>query len=114
MSRKILSEATTNASDVKHMLEKIQEHDKELTFRAQRTLEHLQTIQTLPVKKAKELEEALAKLDIARLKEQHIHKLIDLLPTKMEEVKTILQGYAVTVTNENCQKIADTIAEYAK
>jgi DNA-directed RNA polymerase subunit F len=114
MARKTLSETPTNASEVKQLLEQIQEHDKELGFRAQRTLEHLQAASPLPAKKAKELENALAKLDIPRLKEQHIHKLIDLTPTTMEDVKTILQGYAVTVTNENCKKIAETIAEFVQ
>ena len=114
MTRKILSETPTNASEVKKMLEEIQEHDKELGFRSQRTLEHLQTITVLAPKKAKELENALTKLDIPRLKEQHIHKLIDVLPKTQDDVKLILQGYAVTVTNENCKKIADAIAEIAK
>lgn len=114
MTRKILSETSTHASEVKKLLEDIQEHDKELTFRAQRTLEHLQAIATLTPKKAKELEAALTKLDIPRLKEQHIHKLLDVLPKTADEVKLILQGYAVTVTNENCKKIADTVAEFVE
>ncbi len=114
MTRQVLSETPTNSSDVKQLLEKIQEHDQELTFRAQRTLEHLQAITTLAPKKAKELENALAKLDIPRMKEQHIHKLIDVLPATQEDVKLILQGYALTVTNENCKKIADAIAEFVK
>lgn len=114
MTRQILSETPTNGSDVKQLLENIQEHDKELTFRAQRTLEHLQAITTLAPKKAKELENALMKLEIPRMKEQHIHKLIDVLPATQDDVKLILQGYALTVTNENCKKIADTIAEFVK
>jgi DNA-directed RNA polymerase subunit F len=114
MARQILAETPVNSSDVKKHLEAIQAHDKELTFRAQRTLEHLEAITVLAPKKAKELAEALAKLEIPRLKEQHIHKLIDVLPKTQDEVKLMLQGYAVTVTNENCKKIADTIAEFAK
>ncbi len=114
MTRTIVSETPTNASEVKRVLEEIQVHDKELSFRAGRTLEHLQAIATLAPKKAKELEQALVKLDIPRLKDAHVHKLIDLLPTTLEDVKLILQGYAVTVTNENCKKIADTIVEIAK
>ena len=114
MTRKILSETPTNASDVKKMLEDIREHDKELTFRAQRTLEHLEAAAVIAPKKAKEIENALAKLEIPRMKEQHIHKLIDVLPKTQDDVKLILQGYALTVTNENCKKIADTIAEIAK
>lgn len=114
MARKILSETPINASEVKGILEEIQQREKELSFRAQRTLEHLQATNVLPPKKAKELENALAKLEIPRLKDQYVHKLIDILPKTQDEVKLILQGYALTVTNENCKKIADTIAEHAK
>lgn len=114
MARKVLSETATNASEVKQVLEQIKEHDKELSFRAQRTLEHLESTGVLTAKKAKELENALTKLDIPRLKEQHVHKLIDSQPKTADDVKLILQGYAVTVTNENCKKIADTIAEIAE
>lgn len=114
MTHKVLSESPTNASDVKKVLEDIKDKDKELGFRAQRALDHLESIGTLSAKKAKELENALAKLEIPRMKEQHIHKLIDVLPKTPEDVKLILQGYALTVTNDNCKKIADTIVEIAK
>jgi len=114
MTHTIVSESATNAAEVKKHLEQAREKDKELGFRAQRTLDHLESIGTLSQKKAKELETALAKLEIPRMKEQHIHKLIDVLPKTADEVKLILQGYALTVTNENCKKIADTIAEIAK
>jgi DNA-directed RNA polymerase subunit F len=114
MTHKIISEAPTNSSEVKKVLEQVREKDKELGFRAQRCLDHLESTGTLSAKKAKDLEEALSKLEIPRMKEQHIHKLIDVLPKTPEDVKLILQGYALTVTNENCKKIADTIAEIAK
>lgn len=114
MTHKIISESPTNSGDVKKLLEDIKEHDKELGFRAQRALDHLESIGALSSKKAKELENALAKLEIPRMKEQHIHKLIDVLPKTPEDVKLILQGYALTVTNENCKKISDAILEIAK
>ncbi len=114
MTYKILSESATNTAEVKKLLEEIKEKDKELGFRAQRCLDHLESIGTLSQKKAKELETALAKLEIPRMKENHIHKLIDILPKTADDVKIVLQGYALTVTNENCKKIADTIAEIAK
>jgi len=114
MARKVLSESPTNAAEVKKLLEDIKEHDKELTFRAQRTHEHLETIGVLSLKKAKELEAALMKLDIPRMKEQHVHKLIDVQPKTTDDVKLMLQGYALTVTNENCKKIADAIADIVK
>jgi len=112
MARTIITESPTNGSELKQYLEKIQEKDKELSFRAQRALEHLQSITTLGPKKAKELEQALTKLSVPRMKEQHVNKIIDVLPATTDDVKTALQGYALTVTNDNCKKIADTVAEF--
>lgn len=114
MTYTVVSESATNAAEVKKILEETKEKEKELGFRAQRCLDHLESIGTISQKKAKELENALAKLEIPRMKDQHIHKLIDVLPKTPEDVKLILQGYALTVTNENCKKIADTIAEIVK
>lgn len=113
MARRIISETPTNSSEVKKILENIKEHEKELGFRAQRTLEHLEAIGPLGSKKSKELENALTKLNIPRMKDQHVHKLIDVMPKTQDDVKLILQGYALTVTNDNCKKIADTVSEYA-
>ena len=59
--------------------------------------------------KAKELEEKLTKLNVPRLKEQHIHKIIDVLPTTVKDLKVVLQGYTLTVNNDNMKKIADTV-----
>lgn len=109
-----LNETPISAVEVKHTLEKIREKEGELNYRAGKTYEYLEQFAKLSSKKAKELFEALTKLEIPRMKEQHIVKLIDVLPTTAKDVKTVLQGYAVTVTNENLDKIASTIAEHTK
>jgi len=44
----------------------------------------------------------------------HIHKLIDNLPSTVEAVRAVLQGYVVTVSNENLKKMAELIAEYTE
>jgi len=54
------------------------------------------------------------KLNIPRLKEQHVHKLIDLNPTTLNELKVILQSYTITVNNESMKKIVDTINEFSE
>lgn len=109
MAVKPLSETPVTMAEVREVLEK----DKEgLNFRAQKTLEHLQQFAPLPKKKAFELLEELKKLEVPRLREQHLIKLVDVLPTTEADVKVVLQGFAVTVTAENMKKIADTILPY--
>jgi len=112
MKGKVISESPVDLAEVKQLLAKSKEKG-ELSFRAQKAYDHLESISPLSTKKAKELSNKLEKLNVPRLREQHIHKLVDLLPKTSDDVKLVLQGYAVTITNENLKKIADAIAEFA-
>ncbi len=112
MARKILSQTATTASEIHALMHQIRDRDKELGFRAQKTIDYLDSLKPLSAEKARQLFDKLAKLEVPRLRDLHFYKLIDLMPTSAKDVKTILQGYNVTVTQENCKKIADTIAEF--
>ena len=68
---------------------------------------------TLIKQKAEELKEKLEKLSIPRLKDEHMIKIIDLMPTNTEVLKVLLQAYTVTVTQENLKKIVGVVQEYA-
>jgi DNA-directed RNA polymerase subunit F len=105
--KNIISETPITMCELKKELERIKKRDKELNFRAAKTEEYLQQITIF--KKADELYEKLVKLNIPRLKEQHIKKIIDILPTTVKDVKVVLQGYTLTVNNENAKKIVDAI-----
>ncbi len=106
----IISESPINTYQLKKELEKIKKRDNELNFRANKTEECLNQIAEL--KDATELFDKLMKLNIPRLREQHIHKLIDVLPTTVNELKVVLQSYTLTVNNESMKKIVDTINEF--
>jgi len=110
MATETISEKPISISELKQELEKIKKRDKELNFRAARTEEYLQHFSTL--KNLEELFKKIEALKISRLKEQHIIKIIDILPTTIDELKAILQGYTVTVNNENLKKIVDTINKF--
>jgi DNA-directed RNA polymerase subunit F len=114
MKNKILSEVPISASDVKEELKRIKDRDKELNFRAQKTDDYLNQQVTLDAKKIKELQGKLEKLSIPRIKEQHISKILDIMPATEKDVMVILQGYAITITKENAKKIAETVAEFVK
>ncbi len=92
----------------------IKKRDGELNFRAGKTEEYLNYFATLKAKEADELAQKIRDLEIPRLKEEHIIKIIDLLPDDIEEVKLTLQGYPLTVTKENIKKIADVVSKYIK
>lgn len=108
----IVSETPMNMYQLKKELEKIKKRDNELNFRANRTEEYLQQVLTL--KNADELFDKIMKLNIPRLKEQHVHKIIDIAPTTLNELKVILQSYTITVNNDAMKKIVDTLTDFLK
>lgn len=105
-SPKIISEEPMLLAEVKEVLKKNKE---ELNYRAGKTEDYLNQIPILNSKKAKELYKSIEGLDIPRFKEVHITKIVDLLPTTQEEVKVALQGYTITVSADNCKKIAEIV-----
>lgn len=110
----VLEKSPMNVVEVKAALERIHKEDPEasLNFRAQKAEEYAQDFARISEKKAKELFAELQKLEIPRVREQHIHKFIDLLPSNEKQVKLILGTYHLTVTGENVKKIADAIQSY--
>src|SRR5512142_2888645 len=105
----LLEKSPMNVVEVKAALEKIKEKEPELNFRAQKTQEYAEDFAKITPKEAKELLEKLKGLDVPRVREAHLHKLIDIMPVSDKHVKIILAAYNVTPTAENAKKIADTI-----
>lgn len=109
---KILNEESMSISEVKDALEAVKKRDNELTFRANKTEEYVGQFDVFGSKKAAELAEKLAKLNVPRLKDVHIKKIVDVVPKTANEVKVVLQGYTVTVKSDHIKKIADTVAGF--
>ncbi len=112
MAQKIISQMPINASELHAEMKRIKARDAELGFRAQKTIDYLESLNVLDVKKAKELMDKLVKLEVPRLRDIHFHKMIDVMPANAKDVKTALQQYNLTVSQENCKKIADVVAEF--
>lgn len=108
----IVEEKPITLVELKEELTKIKKRDKELNFRSNKTYDYLQVFVNLTPAKAEELEKKLEKQDIPRLKDVHIKKIIDLLPQTLEDLKVILQGYTITVNNDNLKKIVQIVNEF--
>lgn len=111
---KIIEEEPLNMHQVKGELDKIKKRDDELNFRAKKTYEHLENFSKLSMTASKELYKKINDLDIPRLKEEHIHKVIDILPTTPEDLKLVLSQFTVSVTAANLKKICDAVKEIVK
>ncbi|MBW2999079.1 hypothetical protein KY339_00260, partial [Candidatus Woesearchaeota archaeon] len=99
-------------SQLKNELKKIKKRDEELNFIANKTNDYLNTFSVLKEKEAKDLQKKLEGLKITRLKPEQIIKIIDLLPSTVADLKVILQGYPVSIANEDLKKIADVVAGF--
>jgi len=108
----VIQEMPVSMAEVKAELGKIRKKVEKLNFRAERTEEYLNQFVTLDAKKNQELRDAIDKLKIPRLKEEHIVKILNMLPTTADDVKASLQGYTVTITNENIKKIAEAVKSF--
>ncbi|MBI2659167.1 hypothetical protein HYX05_03675 [Candidatus Woesearchaeota archaeon] len=106
----IISEAPISIYQLKKELERIKKRDSELNFRANKTEEYLGQVAAL--KNPDELFGRIMKLNIPRLREQHVQKIIDIAPTTMNDLKVIVQGYTITLNSESMKKIVETINEF--
>ena len=108
----IISETPIDAYHLKKELERVKKRDNELNFRAAKTEEYLNQVTTL--KNADQLFSKLVHLEVPRLKENHMHKIVDIAPRTINELKVVLQGYTITINNESMKKIIDTINEFSE
>ena len=106
----ILSEKPIDINELRNELEKIKARDKELNFRAMRTEEYLQNFASL--KDSDKLFKEIDALKVPRLRDQHIVKIIDTLPTTVDDIKTILKAYPITVTNDNLKKVVEVVNKH--
>ncbi|HHE36418.1 MAG TPA: hypothetical protein ENL16_01230 [Candidatus Woesearchaeota archaeon] len=108
----VIEKHSINMAQLREELARIKKRDGELSFRGNKTEEYVSEFAILKPKQAEELFKKLEDLKIPRLKDTHINKIIDLMPASVEELKVIMQGYSLPVTNENLKKIIDTVSKY--
>lgn len=111
----ILEKEPLTLVEAKSVLRKVKKRDEELNYRAGKTEEYLNQVVKTTQKDAAELKKKIEALEVPRLKEEHITKIVDIVPRTVAELKVVLQGYTLTVSNDNLKKIVgavdDTIPE---
>lgn len=104
-SPEIVEKKPITIAHVKSLLKAIKKRDEELSYRGNKAEEYANLVCSTTKKLAEELHKAITELNIPRLKEEHIIKIIDTLPSSAAELKIVLQGYTLTVSNDNINKI---------
>ena len=109
----VIEEKPVSMAELKEFLDSKKKEKKELNFRENKSLEYINSFVKLKKDKALELKKELESLDVIRLREKHIIKLIDLVPTEIDDLKMIFSGEGVTLKSEDLNKIIDIIKKYA-
>tara|TARA_Y100000310_G_scaffold345249_1_gene463110 strand:- start:2405 stop:2740 length:336 start_codon:yes stop_codon:yes gene_type:complete len=103
---KVLDEKPVGFSQLKDMLTKL-EKNKELSYRGEKTKEYLSNFTPLTKKEYTDFAKKIQKLDIPRLKDRHITKILDILPKDMDSIKALFSGETITIKDEDLKRILD-------
>ena len=107
----IVSEVGIDMYEVLRELKSVEKKYGDLGFRAEKTKEYITDIRQLTDKRAKEVREAIIALEIPRVKDEHIAKIIDILPTSLEDIKNLVSSFNITVKDEYLKKVLDILKE---
>ena len=109
MEIKIIEEQPITLLEMKENLEAIEKRDKSLNFRSNKTNEYLKLLVTNKKKDQDDIKKKIAALNILRLKERHIVKLLDLMPEDLDSLKVIISGENMTLTDEDLKKLLESL-----
>lgn len=102
----IINEVPLSMQELRDKLDQVKKRDKDLNPRAIKTYDY---INKFAKKNISKLRANLEKLEILRLRDKHINKIIDILPKDIDELKSILIGENLTLKQEDLTKIVETI-----
>lgn len=104
----IVEEKPLAMAEVAEKLAEVEKRDKELSFRANKTKEYLSHF--VSKKKVNDIKKKMQGLDIMRLKDRTIIKIIDLMPKDMDSLKVILTGENITLKEDDLKKILEALS----
>ena len=106
----VLEENPIALTDLKTELDKI-EKEGTLSFRGEKTKQYLDMFAQTDKKDLKKIREEIINLNIPRLKERHITKILDIMPTDLDSIKMLLSGETLTINDDDLRKIINVIPQ---
>jgi len=108
MELEIQDQKPITMAEVAEKLEATKKAKKELNFRATKVAEYVNEFGGKK-KKVDELYKKIEELNIPRLKDKHIIKIIDIQPENVEALKAVMSGEDTTLKAEDMSKIVELI-----
>lgn len=109
----IISKEEVSQSEVLDVINN-REKETELTYREDKVKEFLKKRTPLDVKEFNKLKKELENLEIPRLEDAHLIKIIDLMPINGTQLRAITSHSGVILVDENVTKILDVLKAYRK
>lgn len=97
--------------DVKSIVDKIEKRDTALNYLSTKSKEYVESFVTFSHLQKEELHAKLLGLQLTRLKEEHINKIIDFLPKSVNELKIVLLAYPLSLPKKDQESIVATVQE---
>lgn len=113
MEINVIEEKPLSLTDINMLIDELKKRDKELNFRSTKVKNYLESFSLIDYKKAKQIEEKLKSLNITRLKDKYIVKIIDIMPKDNDSLKTIFVNEPIALKQEEIEKILEVIKENA-
>lgn len=108
-----VEESTVGLVEVKTILSFIEKRDGELNYRSNKVKEYLDNFGTeLSSAKKEQLKKKLLDLNLVRIKEEHLIKIIDFLPKNANELKVVLIAYPLSLPKKDQDSIIDVVKEF--
>jgi len=112
MDPQVIEMTPVTLAEVKNELKRIKKRDEELNFRGNKSEDYINSIHVISEKEAKELYAEIEKVGILRIKPEHIVKIVDLMPSTLEETKYVVQSMGLTITKDALSKLYKTISKH--
>lgn len=90
------------------------EKKTELTYREDKIKEYLKNFSKLSLKDYNSAKDELLALEVARLDDEHIVKILDLMPNNGTELRAIVSHSGTVLVDESVTQILDVLKKYRK
>ena len=108
MNYKVLNEEFVTKAEVK----KILSERKDLELEQKLVKEHTGEYKKLKIEKALKLKDELKALANSKLKEDLIVKIIDILPSSIDELRAVLQMSLIPFNEDEIEKVFELVKAY--
>lgn len=97
--------------ELKEKLNEIKKRDKELTPRTNKTLDYLNQFSKTKLSDFNKLKEKIIALNIPRLRDRHVCKIIDVYPEDIDSLKAMFSGENIQPKQEDLNRILTLLNE---